>query len=59
MKKLKVFLFIITIVLITNITAFGASYEMYAEKLSKIGVFKNEPGAFCLHRCAGLGQRIC
>ena len=50
MKKLKVFLLIITILLITNITAFGASYEMYAEKLSKIGVFKGTENGYELER---------
>ena len=50
MKKLKVFLLIITILLITNITAFGASYEMYADKLSTIGVFKGTENGYELER---------
>ena len=40
MKKIKVFMLIVTIVLVTNITVFGASYEMYADKLSTIGVLR-------------------
>jgi len=50
MKKFKVFLLIITILLITNITAFGASYEMYADKLSTIGVFKGTENGYELER---------
>ena len=50
MKKLKVFMLIITIVLVTSITVFGASYEMYADKLSTIGVFKGTENGYELER---------
>ena len=50
MKRLKIFLLIITIAIITNITVFGASYEMYADKLSSIGVFKGSENGYELER---------
>jgi hypothetical protein len=50
MKKIRFILLLIAFILIANVQASAISYEMHAEKLSTIGIFKGTENGYELER---------